>query len=325
MPRRSSRDLRPRPAMEPHTLFEGAAWAIFQIGMPDLTIYAIPGFIGLMILEAVIASRYFTLTAYKNSSDTAASLAMGVGSVIINLFWKSVEFAVYSFVFSFALFDLDYGLATWIALIVCEDFCYYWYHRSSHEIRLLWAAHVNHHSSREYNLSTALRQSWTTFPVGMLFWMPLAFVGFDPKMILTAKAISLLYQFWIHTETIGKLGSIEWVMNTPSHHRVHHATNVQYLDRNHAGIFIVWDRWFGSFEPEVEKPIYGLTKNIETYNPLRIAFHEWYAMLGDVFRAEAWSNKFGYLLRPPGWSPDGSTLTADQMRAKWMQQKTGGA
>jgi sterol desaturase/sphingolipid hydroxylase (fatty acid hydroxylase superfamily) len=135
-------------------------------------------------------------------------------------------------------------------------------------------------------------------------------------MILTAQAISLVYQFWIHTELIGKLGPVEWIMNTPSHHRVHHGSNTEYLDRNYAGIFIVWDRWFGSFEPERTPVDYGLTKNINTFNPLRIAFHDWAAMFRSVANAGTWREALGFVFRRPGWSPDGSTLTARQMQQR---------
>jgi sterol desaturase/sphingolipid hydroxylase (fatty acid hydroxylase superfamily) len=182
-------------------------------------------------------------------------------------------------------------------------------------VRLLWAAHENHHSSQHYNLSTALRQSWTTPVTGPLFWAPLALAGFAPHMILTAQAWSLLYQFWIHTESIRSLGPLEWVLNTPSHHRVHHGSNLAYLDRNHAGILIIWDRLFGTFAPEVEPVRYGLTKNVTTFHPVRVAFHEFVAIGRDLRRAPTVRAALGYLLRPPGWSHDGSTRTAAQERA----------
>ena len=142
----------------------------------------------------------------------------------------------------------------------------------------------------------------------------MALLGFHPVMILTAQAISLVYQFWIHTELLGRLGPLEWVMNTPSHHRVHHGRNVEYLDRNYAGIFMLWDRLFGSFEPEGEPVDYGLTRNIQTFNPVTIAFHDWAGMFRSMRGARTWRNALGYALRPPGWSPDGSTLTAGQMQ-----------
>jgi sterol desaturase/sphingolipid hydroxylase (fatty acid hydroxylase superfamily) len=151
-----------------------------------------------------------------------------------------------------------------------------------------------------------------------IFWLPLPLLGFAPELILMQQAISLFYQFWIHTESVGKLGFLEWFMNTPSHHRVHHAVNVRYLDANHGGIFILWDRLFGSFVPEREddRPIYGLTKNIHTYNPLRIAFHEWRAMFVDVWHAPTLGAKLKYIFAPPGYSHDGTRLTSRQMQAK---------
>jgi sterol desaturase/sphingolipid hydroxylase (fatty acid hydroxylase superfamily) len=213
--------------------------------------------------------------------------------------------------------------STWWAFVLCffaEDLAYYWFHRVSHERRWFWASHVVHHSSQRYNLSTALRQSWTTPITGPIFWMPLALCGFTPAMVMTAQAWSLLYQFWLHTESVRTLGPLEAVMNTPSHHRVHHGSNVEYLDRNHAGIFIIWDRLFGTFAPETEHVAYGLTKDIQTFNPLRIGFHEFAAIGRDVVRAPGLAAKLGYLLAPPGWSHDGSSQTATQLQRRRSTQ-----
>jgi sterol desaturase/sphingolipid hydroxylase (fatty acid hydroxylase superfamily) len=204
----------------------------------------------------------------------------------------------------------------WAAAFVVEDFTYYWFHRCSHDVRILWAAHVNHHSSESYNLSTALRQSWTTPFTTLLFYWPLPLLGFHPYMIFIATSASLLYQFWIHTECIDRLGPFERVFNTPSHHRVHHGSNLEYLDRNHGGILILWDRWFGTFEPEVATVKYGLTKNIDSFNPLRIAFHEFAAIARDVRAASDWRARFGYVFGPPGWSHDGSSQTTRELREK---------
>lgn len=281
----------------------------------DLTHYAIPAFVALMLAEAIVAARVLGRNIHDDLRDTFASLAMGVGSVLINLGWKVVAFAYFSALHEWSPLRLGYGAWVWAAAVLCDDFCYYWFHRLSHEVRFLWAAHVNHHSSRKYNLSTALRQSWTTPFTSVLFWTPMPLFGFEPAMILTVQALSLLYQFWIHTETIRSLGWAENVMNTPSHHRVHHATNVPYLDRNHGGFFIFWDRLFGTFARETEQPVYGLTKNIETYNPLEIAIHEWRALWHDVRRPNPLGVRVAYALKPPGWSPDGSTKTADELRA----------
>lgn len=282
--------------------------------MIDFTHYAVPAFVALMIVEAIAGALMGREKIHDDLRDSAASLAMGIGSVFINLAWKTVLFGYFTALHRVSPFDLGFGPLVWVAAILADDFCYYWFHRMSHEVRFLWAAHVNHHSSRKYNLSTALRQSWTTPFTGSLFWTPMALVGFDPMMILSVQAISLLYQFWIHTELIGKMGPFERIFNTPSHHRVHHGTNVRYLDRNHGGILILWDRWFGTFEEEREKVVYGLTKNIDSYNPIEIAIHEWRALILDMKNAATRREAFAYALRPPGWSPDGSTLTADDMR-----------
>jgi sterol desaturase/sphingolipid hydroxylase (fatty acid hydroxylase superfamily) len=182
------------------------------------------------------------------------------------------------------------------------DFIYYWNHRFMHESRYMWAVHVVHHSSERYNLSTALRQPvadvlGTTLPYGAL-----CVFGIEPDLITTARGVNLLYQFWIHTETIGRLGPPESVLNTPSHHRVHHGSNARYIDRNHGSILIVWDRLFGTFEPEGERAVYGLTKNIDTFNVGRIMTHEYADMLRDVARSTGWPERLSYVLRGPGWA-----------------------
>jgi len=284
--------------------------------MLDLTIYAIPAFIVCMIVESVITARR-RLRGYT-ALDTWGSLAMGVGNVFIDLVMKGLHLAFLGTVHALAPVKLDPTQpVVWLGALVGTDFMYYWFHRLHHEVRFLWAAHVNHHSSRHYNLSTALRQSWTTPFTSFLFYWPLVLVGFAPELVMSMIALNTVYQFWIHTEAIDRVGPLEWVLNTPSHHRVHHGSNVEYMDRNHAGIFIVWDRLFGTFEPERAPVDYGITKNIETYNPVRIAFHEWVAMIGDAWRAGSVADALGYVVRPPGWSPgdDGQTSASLRERA----------
>lgn len=280
--------------------------------MSTLVYYAVPAFVALLILESILTARRRT-RGYE-LRDTAASLAMGIGNVAVSLLSKGLALGLFSWLHEYAIFEIEASFGAFALLFVTEDLCYYWFHRIHHEVRFFWAAHVNHHSSRRYNLSTALRQSWTTPFTGPLFWAPLAVLGFAPWMILLAQSLSLIYQFWLHTELIGRLGPLEWIFNTPSHHRVHHGRNVQYLDRNYGGVLIVWDRLFGSFEPEREAVDYGLTKNLETFNPVRIAFHEWAAMFRSARRARGLGEALGQLLRPPGWSPDGTTQTAREMQ-----------
>lgn len=277
--------------------------------------FAIPFFLLTMWLEYLYGKKRPERAGRGYvGKDTWASLAMGVGNVALSTAFKVVNVGMLVLLYEFRLFEIDNVWWAWVLLIVAEDFCYYWFHRVHHESRWFWAAHVNHHSSRHYNLSTALRQSWTTPFTGFLFWAPLPLLGFHPAMILGAKAISLLYQYWLHTELVGRLGPFEWVFNTPSHHRVHHGRNPQYLDRNYGGILIIWDRLFGTFELEQEEVDYGLTKNLTTFNPWKIAWHEWVAMLRASWAAPGLGNKLGYLLRAPGWRHDGTGTTAAQLR-----------
>lgn len=277
---------------------------MMELVAPELIRPAIPFFFALILIELVVmAVRPDEDYVGFARKDTAASLSMGLGNVIVNLSWKGVVLVAYAGLWQLSPWRIEPTVGAWVALFVLEDLCYYWFHRVHHEVRFFWASHVVHHSSRHYNLSTALRQTWTPM-TGIAFWAPLALLGFHPWMILTQMSISLLYQFWIHTEAIDRLPRpVELVLNTPSHHRVHHAANPQYLDRNYGGILIVWDRLFGTFEPEVERPVYGLTKNIRTYNPVRIAFHEFAAIAGDVRRASSWRDRAGHVLRGPGWQP----------------------
>ena len=285
--------------------------------MKDLIQYAIPGFIILLVAEVIITARQ--QKDYYDAKDTAGSLTMGIGNVIVGFVGKAIVFGALSLVYQFRLFtvDMTQGWA-WIVLFVADDFSYYWFHRISHGSRYFWASHVVHHSSQKYNLGTALRQTWTGNITGaFVFWLWLPLVGFSPVAVMTMQAISLLYQFWIHTEHIDKLPApIEFIFNTPSHHRVHHGSDLAYLDKNHAGVLVIWDRLFGTFEPEGNRPTYGLTTNLNSHNPVKIAFHEWTAISRDVRRAGSLRNALGYVFGPPGWSHDGSRKTTKQLRAK---------
>lgn len=283
--------------------------------MSNLVLYSIPAFVALLLIELAWSRRHPEVKGYA-TKDTLASLSMGLLNVAINGGTKLLSLAFFLFLYEHRLVDVVAMLGgwSWVLLFLVEDHSYYWFHRIHHEVRLLWACHVNHHSSQHYNLSTALRQPLLTPVTGPMFWAPLPLLGFPPHMILTAQAISLLYQFWLHTEAIDRLGWFEEIFNTPSHHRVHHGKNVAYLDKNHGGILIVWDRLFGTFQREREPVLYGLTKDIDTFNPLRIGFHEFAAIGRDVARAPTFAAKLGYLFAPPGWSHDGSTKTAGQLQ-----------
>ncbi|HEX5067938.1 MAG TPA: sterol desaturase family protein [Myxococcota bacterium] len=284
----------------------------------DLTTWAAPVFLALIALEVFLSARQRARGASDGQRgyaqrDSWASISMGLGSLVVGVATKWLWFGMYTFAYQFRLFDLGTGPLVFLAALLGDDFFYYWYHRLHHEVRFMWAGHVVHHSSRHFNLSTALRQPWTTF-MGPLFYLPLPLLGFDPLLLVTVHSVNLLYQFWIHTELIDRLGPFEWVFNTPSHHRVHHGRNVRYLDRNHGGILIVWDRLFGTFEPEREAVDYGLTKNITSHSPWEIFAHEWRAMWRDARNADTWGDALRVGLMPPGWSRDGSTLTADELR-----------
>ncbi|MBI3439415.1 MAG: sterol desaturase family protein [Proteobacteria bacterium] len=258
-------------------------------------------------------------------ADSFSSLAMGFGNQIVGtLFGAAFVLAAYAWVYQHRLVTLQWTAPVMIACFFAEDCAYYWFHRIAHERRFFWASHVVHHSSQHYNLTTALRQTWTgAAGFNFIFWLPMLYLGFPPAMVLMFSAISLVYQYWIHTELIGRMWApFEWVMNTPSHHRVHHAINAKYLDANYAGVLIIWDRMFGSFVPEddKEKPRYGIVSQLGTFNPFRIAFHEWAGIWRDVTHAKSLREVIGYVLGPPGWSPDGSRKTSASIMAAWREQ-----
>jgi sterol desaturase/sphingolipid hydroxylase (fatty acid hydroxylase superfamily) len=277
--------------------------------------------LAVIAIEAAL-SRVAAINARYRASDAFASLGMQAGNIAMNLMMAGVVFAGLSAAYKVRLFTISPSSPwAWAAIFFLDDFIYYWFHRISHECRFWWAAHVNHHSSQEYNLSTAVRQSWTSVIVGTWTpWIPLALLGFPPTMILAQQGFNLFYQFWIHTEAVHRMPAwFEYLFNTPSHHRVHHASNPRYLDRNYAGVLMVWDRIFGSFvaERDEEPPRYGIVKNIETFNPVRIAFHEWAAIVREVFAARSVREALGVVFGPPGWRADGQGLTSKNIRAGW--------
>lgn len=290
--------------------------------LPDLILYAIPFFVLTLIIEIIVDVRE-RAQAYE-TKDTITSLTMGLGNVLLGVVSKVMVFGIFMLIYEhLRLFTIPFVWWAWVLILVLEDFLYYWFHRISHESRFFWASHVVHHSSQKYNLSTALRQTWSGAFLSFVFWLPLPVLGFHPVMILAQMSISLIYQYWIHTEFIDKMPRwFEAVFNTPSHHRVHHATNPQYLDRNHAGIFIIWDRLFGTFTPETEKPVYGLVKNIASFNPLYVAFHEWITMFKDASAANVpFVDRLKYFIKPPGWRHDGTGKLSGDLRKEWEERQ----
>jgi len=291
--------------------------------LPNPVDYAVPGFILLVLIEMIVAwvkdrRRY-------EPKDTLTSLALGTGSSVAGALTAGLLYGLATWLWQFRLFTIGYAWYWFVICFVIDDFAYYLFHRSAHRVRWFWASHVIHHSSQHYNLSTALRQTWTGFiSIAFLFRLPLFLIGFPPAMVFFVGGLNLIYQFWIHTEVIGRMPRwFEAVMNTPSHHRVHHATNPRYLDRNYAGVFIVWDKWLGSFEPERDDdaPRYGIVKNLGSFNLLWAAFHEWVGIAKDVWAAPGLRAKLGYLVMPPGWSHDGSRDTSEIIKQRWLAKE----
>jgi sterol desaturase/sphingolipid hydroxylase (fatty acid hydroxylase superfamily) len=286
------------------------------VNLPDPVQLAIPAFIVSIIIE-MFAIKSGARGDY-DWRDTATSLVMGFGNTFAAVIFGAAVVGLGVWIHQFRLFDIP---VTWWSLALCfvaDDFFYYWFHRTAHRIRWFWASHVIHHSSQHYNLSTALRQTWTgQFSLSFIFRLPLFLAGFDPKLILFCAGLNLVYQFFIHTEVVRRLPwGLELWLNTPSHHRVHHGTNARYLDRNYAGVFIVWDRMFGTFEAERddEPPRYGIIKNLATSNPLWVAFHEWVGIGRDLVKARDWRTRWLAVAGPPGAI---SGDTADVIRAQW--------
>lgn len=273
----------------------------------DPTMYAGPLFLLACWLEHRALERQRArgrpVLGYERK-DTIASLAMGTVSLLTVGLILHGQFVLARWLWNHRLTDLGPTPLGWVAAMLLWDFVYYWVHRIEHERRLFWAAHVNHHSSERYNLSTALRQPWTPV-LTLLMVPPIALLGVRPGMIIAAGGFNLLYQFWVHTEAIDRMPRwFEWAFNTPSHHRVHHGSNGRYLDCNYGGILIVWDRLFRTFVPEREPVVYGLTKNIESFNLGVIAFHEYAAIARDVRASRSIREAFHRVFSGPGWKPD---------------------
>ena len=290
---------------------------------PNIILYAIPFFILAMLVELAITIKDNVKT--YETKDAFASISMGIGNVLLGFLSKAIVLASFFYIYNhFRFFTIPVAWWSFVLVFFADDFTYYWFHRVSHECRFFWASHVIHHSSQHYNLSTALRQTWTGGFFSFLFWLWMPLIGFHPAVIMLLMSISLLYQFWIHTETINKMPKwFEAILNTPSHHRVHHGSNPLYLDRNHAGILIIWDKMFGTFQPELEdeKVVYGLVKNIHTYNPIKIAFLEWVDLFKDaVYGKKSLKQRLHYLIKPPGWKHDGTGKISNELRAKWIEK-----
>jgi len=271
----------------------------------DLVSYAVPFFILAMLVELVWGLRRGRNTYRVN--DAVGSLFLGTLSQARRFITLGVGGYVYHQVTeatALPLLDAASPL-TWILAFVLYDFCYYWLHRLGHERTILWAAHVAHHQSEDYNLSTALRQTSTGFLFSWIFYLPMYAVGVPASVVVTVGSLNLIYQFWVHTQHVGKLGWYEWLFVTPSNHRVHHAQNDRYMDRNYGGVFIVWDRLFGTFQEELadDPPVYGIRGPLRSFNPLRALTHIYIDMFRDARRAKRWRDKLHVWVARTGWRP----------------------
>jgi alkylglycerol monooxygenase len=269
----------------------------------NFILYAIPFFFLLIAIELWLEK--VRGTDYYRVNDAINSLSAGVLSRMMDIMKAFIPLTIYVLVYeNFAQFQLPDSPLVWVAAFVLYDFCYYWNHRLGHEMSVLWAAHVVHHSSEEYNLTTALRQSSSSV-VSWIFYLPMALLGFDLLLLISVGALNLIYQFWVHTRHVPKLGWYEWFFVTPSNHRVHHAQNQIYIDRNYGGVFILWDRLFGSFQEELESdpPIYGIRKALHSWNPLWANVHVYNQLLKDSWRTKHWKDKFLVWFGRTGWRP----------------------
>ena len=290
----------------------------FFTGLYHAQFFFLPAVIALAALEALVLAFW-----RKEAYDWRAALAsladaLGRDYVVYRFLPLSLAAPVIGFAWSHRLTTLPlHGAAALSLLFLGQEFCYYWFHRASHRIRWFWATHAIHHSSNQLNLAAAYRFGWTGRLSGSgIFYAPLVWLGFPPAAVFAVLSLNLLYQFWLHTTWVPKLGWLEYVLNTPSHHRVHHAANLDYLDANYGGVLIVFDRVFGTCIVEREDlPCrYGLVKPLRSNNPFVFNFYEWRALGRDLRQARDWRERWNHLFGPPGWRPDGQSLTTEDLR-----------
>jgi len=268
------------------------------------TVIAIPVYFLLIGIELIVHAIQKTKSYRLN--DAVTNINCGVTSQVSGAFLKVLTIGLYTLIYeNLRVMTVENNVFTWIIAFFAYDFCYYWAHRMSHQVNLFWGGHSVHHQSEEYNLSVALRQSSTQTIWTFFFYIPMALLGIDPLVLVSVSGFNLLYQFWIHTESINRLPKwFEWFFNTPSHHRVHHARNPKYIDKNHAGTFIIWDKMFGTFKAEEERPTYGITKNLKSWNPVWANFAHYADMAREIRVIPKWKDKFKYLFQKPGWLPE---------------------
>lgn len=304
-------------------------------------VYGIPFFLGLILVELAYSKHQKSTKDKKlyEWKDLGASLFMGVGSVVLAPLTKTIA-AILLFNFVYEMFNpivegvrtnimgyasFGYAWYVWILCQIADDFSYYWFHRQNHNVRFLWAAHIVHHSSSNFNLGTAVRNGWFTILYKPLFYIWIPIIGFPPEMLVVCLGIEALWQFQLHSVYIPKLGFIEKIFNTHTMHQVHHAQNLEYMDKNHGGFLNIFDKMFGTWK-ELDESIdikYGVTKPPNSYNPLTILTHEYKDIWSDMKKSKNWRHKFMYAFGPPGWSHDGSTLTIKQQQKMLRAKELG--
>ena len=266
-------------------------------------ILAIPVFFGLIVIELLF--QHWKKDNHYRLSDAITNISCGIIQQLSGFFLTIVSVGVYVFIYEYLrIWTISNNWWTFLILFILVDVCYYWAHRKSHEVSLFWGGHVVHHQSEDYNLSVALRQSSFQIFFTFFFYFPLAVIGFDPKYFVLANAFGTLYQFWIHTESIDKMGWFEILFNTPSHHRVHHGKNPKYIDKNHAGVFIIWDKLFGTFQEEEERPTYGITIPINSWDPIWANFAHFKSLAKILVKVKSPLDGLKVLFNKPGWMPD---------------------
>ena len=299
-------------------------------------VYGVPCFLALILLELTY-SKHSERKSLYNYKDLFSSLTLGVGSAVVAALIKTIS-AIVIFAWIYEVFNpvvdgvrmnifgwqsFSYAWYIWIFCQLADDFSYYWFHRQNHMVRFFWAAHIVHHSSDNFNLGTAVRNGWFTIIYKPLFYLWMPAIGFPPEMVIVCLGIESLWQFQLHSQYVPKLGFIEKVMNTHTMHQVHHAKNIEYMDKNHGGFLNIFDKMFGTWQPLDEniEVAFGVTSPPDSYNPLVILTHEYSNIWADMKKSKNWRHKFMYAFGPPGWSHDGSTKTIKQIREEMAQQK----
>lgn len=296
----------------------------YILTLPRLHELAAPLYLVLLLVEYVLVNRGVVKGHFRRE-DTHISLIMGIGSIVVPMLLATLGVGLVFWAYQNRGMTIGFEWWAFVLCFILDDLRFYWSHRLQHRSRWFWAAHVVHHSSEFYNLSTALRQPWTGTITGLvLLAVPLAWMGFHPALIGFCASLNLFYQFFLHTESVGRMHPwIEAVLNTPSHHRVHHARNPRYLDANYAGTLIIWDKLFGTFVPELDRdrPAFGLVKNIETFNPLAVALGEYWGIAQDALGPQRSAfDRLRYIFAPPGWCHDNSRKDSRRIKADYLRE-----